>query len=366
MTERQTQRARAALPMLVALLAGCATPAYYWQAVSGQFELLRLARPIEDARADAETPPWLREKLDAAWRIRDFASSELGLPANGSFRRYADLQRPYVVWNVFAAEELSVRLQQWCYPVAGCVSYRGYFAEQAAQEYAAELRRQGHDVHVTGVPAYSTLGWFDDPLLNTFIHYPDTELARLIFHELAHQVAYVKDDSEFNESFAVAVEQAGIERWLARHGSDAQRSGFAAMQRYRSDFTALVLEYRDKLEAAYAGQAPADEKRRQKSATLAALQERYRRIKTERWGGFSGYDRWFGQTINNATLASVGIYTRLVPAFEALLARHDNDLPRFYEAVRALAKLPAEERQVQLASMDADARAAVAPATASR
>jgi predicted aminopeptidase len=348
------------------LLGGCANPAYYWQAVSGQFELLRLARPIEDARADTETPPWLREKLDAARRIRDFASSELGLPANGSFRRYADLQRPYVVWNVFAAEELSVRLKEWCYPVAGCVSYRGYFAEQAAQEYAEELRRQGHDVHVTGVPAYSTLGWFDDPLLNTFIHYPEAELARLIFHELAHQVAYVKDDSEFNESFAVAVEQAGVARWLARHGNDAQRGGFAAMQRYRSDFTGLVLQYRDRLEAAYSADAPDEEKRRQKAAILAALQEQYRRIKTQRWSGFSGYDRWFGQNINNATLASIGIYTRLVPPFEALLARHDNDLPRFYEAVKALAKLPAEERQAQLEPMDAAGQAAGAPVTASR
>lgn len=363
MAERSRRRA---LPLAAALLAGCATPAYYWQAVNGQFELMRLARPIEEAHAAAETPPWLRQKLDAARRIRDFASSELGLPANGTFRRYADLQRPYVVWNVFAAEELSVRLKQWCYPVAGCVSYRGYFAEQAAQEHADELRREGHDVHVTGVPAYSTLGWFDDPLLNTFIHYPETEMARLIFHELAHQVVYVTDDSEFNESFAVAVEQAGIERWLAQHGNASQRTSHVAMQRYRSGFAALVLKFRDKLDAAYSAEVSADDKRRRKAAILAELQEEYRRIKTEQWGAFAGYDRWFGQAPNNATLASVGIYTRLVPAFEALLARHGNDLPRFYEAVRALAQLSSKERQAQLESMAGDVPSAVPTTAASR
>jgi predicted aminopeptidase len=337
-----------ALAALLAL-ASCASPAYYWQAAAGHMELLRKAQAIDRWRADDSAPAALKDKLAAAQRIRDFASVELGLPANGSYRSYADLRRPYVAWNVYATAPYSVRLREWCFPVAGCVSYRGYFAREDAEAYAAGLRRAGNDVHVGGVPAYSTLGWFDDPLLNTFMHYPDTELARLIFHELAHQVAYVADDSEFNESFASAVEEAGIARWLDRHGSPQHRASFEQAQQRRRDFRALVLDYRGRLERLYASDAGAMEKAAAKQALLAELQADYRRMKHDKWDGYAGYDRWFGQEINNATLASVGIYTRLVPAFLALLAEEGGDLPRFYAAVKRLAAQDKDERQAQLA-----------------
>ena len=339
----------------VAALAGCASPAYYLQAVGGQIELWREARPIAQVRADAATQDDLRHKLDIALRIRDFASTDLGLPANGSYRSYADVKRPYAVWTVFAAEAFSVEPKQWCFPVAGCVGYRGYFAADDAEAYAQALRRNGYDVHVGGVAAYSTLGWFDDPLLNTFIHYPETELARLVFHELAHQVVYVKDDSVFNESFATAVEMAGIDRWLTRNGTPAQRAAFEQAQSRRRDFHDLVLRFREQLQTLYASDHGPQEMARLKTQILGELQEEYRALRNGPWNGFAGYDRWFGQEINNATLASIGIYTELVPAFEALLARNAGDLPRFYDEVKRLAALPKENRQARLARVLADA-----------
>ncbi len=342
-----------------ALLGACGTPGYYLQAAGGQLEILRLSRPLDDARIDPATPDALRDKLARAAAIRDFASRELGLPDNGSYRKYADLGRPYVLWNVFATDELSIEPREWCFPIAGCVSYRGYFAEADAEAFAAALRAQGNDVHVAGIAAYSTLGWFDDPLLNTFMHYPEIELARLIFHELAHQRVYAAGDSEFNESFAMAVEVAGVRRWLAREGSDAQRAAFASAQRRRDDFASLVLKYRDALDAAFRGDADAAHKRAEKARILSELQAEYRALRDGVWGGYSGYDRWFGQEINNAVLASIGLYHQRVPAFEALLAAEGGDLPRFYEHVAQLARLSKDRRDAELAR-------AVASATARR
>ena len=339
---------------LLALLAGasllgaCSTPGYYLQAIGGQLELLRLARTLDDARSDAATPEVLRDKLARAAAIRDFASRELDLPDNGSYRKYADLGRPYVVWNVFATDELSIRPHEWCFPVAGCVSYRGYFAQADAEAFAADLRRAGHDVHVAGIAAYSTLGWFDDPLLNTFMHYPDTELARLIFHELAHQRVYAGGDSEFNESFAMTVETAGVRRWLARHGSESQRIAFEAAQRRRDDFANLMLKYRDALGRAYESGTAADDKRKAKARLLGELREEYRQLRDGAWDGYAGYERWFGQEINNAVLASIGLYHQRVPAFEALLAAQDDDLPRFYARVGELARLSKSARAAEL------------------
>lgn len=333
------------------LLGACGTPGYYLQAAGGQLELLRLTRTIDDARNDPATPETLRDKLAKANAIRDFASRELGLPDNGSYRKYADLGRPYVVWNVFVTDELSIEPHEWCFPVAGCVNYRGYFAQADAEAFAAELRREGNDVHVVGIAAYSTLGWFDDPLLNTFMHYPETELARLIFHELAHQRVYAPGDSEFNESFAMAVETAGVRRWLARHGTRAQKDAFDAAQRRRDDFARLVLGYRDELGRAYRSSDPQLAKREAKARILAQLQAEYRRVRDGAWGGYAGYDRWFGQEINNAVLASIGLYHQRVPAFAALLAAEGGDLPRFYARVGELAKLARPAREAALAQL---------------
>lgn len=342
---------RHALVLAVALLiSGCGNFSYYLQSVGGQIEIWRRETPIEQLLADPAIAPLLRTQLERALRIRDYASRELALPDNRSYRAYADLARPFVVWNVFAAPEFSVEPQQWCFAVAGCVKYRGYFNEADARKLARELTAAGSDVYIGGVPAYSTLGWFADPLLNTFIHYPAPELARLLFHELSHQVVYVKDDTVFNESFATVVEQAGVARWLAAHGNATDRERHAQLQRYRADFRKLVVATREELTALYASDFPLEQKRRLKAAAFAALKREHLYRKLD-WGGFEGYDRWFAQPLGNAHLASVAIYTQQVPAFEALLKSVGDDLPRFYAAVRALADLPAAERAARLAAL---------------
>jgi len=336
------------LVALASLLGGCATLRYYSQAVSGQLDLLRRATPIdEELRKDA-VPAALKAKLRAVLRIREFASRELALPDNGSYTRYADLGRRYALWNVFATPEFSTEPVTSCFVIAGCVGYRGYFGEAGAEAEGAALRERGYDVYIGGVPAYSTLGWFDDPVLSTFIQYPESELARLMFHELAHQRLYVKDDTRFNESFAATVEQAGVERWLAQNGNERERAVYARQQRMRREFVALLVKYRALLEQYYRQDLPPEQKRLGKAQRFAEMSEEYRQLK-ESWGGFAGYDRWFAGKPNNATLASVALYTELVPAFRALLAREGGDLPRFYAAVKQLARLPKDERDARLA-----------------
>ena len=325
-----------------ALAAGCSNVGYYLQSFDGQMRLLQARQSMDAVIANPATPPALKAKLQRVLEIRSFASRELKLPDNLSYRGYADLRRQYVVWNVFAAEEFSVEPRQWCFPIAGCVGYRGYFAQADAEAFAQELREQGLDAFVAGVPAYSTLGWFDDPVLNTFVNYPDHELARLIFHELAHQVAYTRGDSEFNESFAVAVELDGMQRWIAAHGDDKVRADSERSRQRRASFTALVLRYRDELAALYRTPLSPALKRERKAQALAAMKEDYLRLKAE-WGGFAGYDRFF-VTVNNANLASVALYHGLVPQFQRLLARHHGDLAAFYEEVRKLAALDKQER----------------------
>lgn len=336
-----------AIVLAAAALPGCETIGYYTQAFRGQAELWRATRPTRDVIADPQSTDALRARLELAGRIREFASRELGLPDNGSYRDYADLKRPYIVWNVFAAEALSVKPRQWCFPFAGCVAYKGYFSKAEADALAGELRRQGLDVFVGGVPAYSTLGYFNDPLLNTFIHYPPAELARLIFHELAHQVAYARDDTVFNESFAVAVEREGVRRWLAANGSEKESQAFEQARARRSEFGALTAKYRRRLEEVYASSQPVESKLAAKAALFAELQSEYIALKAS-WGGFKGYDAWLGEQANNATLASIAAYTQQVPAFEALLAEVGGDLTRFYAEVRKLAREPKEDRDKRL------------------
>jgi predicted aminopeptidase len=347
--------------LLAALLAGCATPGYYLQAIGGQIEILRASRPLGEALEDPAIPIEVRQRLALAMEMRDFASRELGLPDNRSYRKYADVHRPYVTWNVFAAEPLSIEPKRWCFPIAGCVGYRGYFSEAAARSFADDLRADDYDVFVGGIVAYSTLGWFDDPILNTFIRYPDTELARLIFHELAHQVVYVGGDTAFNESFAVTVEEAGVRRWIAANGTPEQRRDFERREQYRRDFHALVKGARSRLGAIYAGPGTKAEKLAEKKLAFEQLQADYRQIRDHRWNGYHGYDRWFASGMNNATLASVGLYLENVPAFQAILAENGNDLPRFYAAVRALADLPRDRRKERLAEAAAAAPAPSEP-----
>ena len=338
------------LAALVPPLCSCDTLRYYSQAVGGHLDLMRRAAPIDEQLGRDAVPAALKAKLQAVLRIRDFASRELALPDNGSYKRYADLGRPYALWNVFAAPEFSIEPVSSCFVLAGCVSYRGYFRETDAQAEGAAQRAQGYDVYVGGVPAYSTLGWFDDPVLNTFIQYPEAGLARLMFHELAHQVLYVKNDTRFNESFAATVEQAGVERWLAQSGSDSDRAVYERLQRMRNGFVALILKYRATLEQYYRQDLSVKEKRLGKARRFAEMEEEYRQLKAS-WGGFAGYDRWFAGKPNNATLASVALYTELVPAFRAMLDHEGGNLWRFYAAAKELARLSKEERDARLDSV---------------
>jgi len=344
--------ARVTMLASVALLQACAAVEYYAQAIGGHLDVVSRAVAIEERLRDPSLPQPLRAKLQRVVAIRDFASRELALPDNGSYRSYAELGRQFVVWNVFAAPEFSVKPVESCFPVAGCVSYRGFYREADAQAYAELSRAAGYDVHIAGVPAYSTLGWFDDPVLSTFIRYPDAEVARLMFHELAHQIAYAKSDTVFNESFAVAVEQEGAQRWLARYGTPAERSAYATLQSRRREFVALVLAYRNRLADFYRQPRKEEQKRQGKARLFAEMLEDYGRLKAG-WGGFSGFDRMFARGANNALLASVVAYTERLPAFRTLLAGKGGDLPAFYAEVKTLARLDKPARDARLAELTA-------------
>ncbi len=350
----QLRRSLVALPFVLPL-AGCGAIEYYWQGIAGQLELLVSARPVAEVAA-ATADDALRQRLARLQEIRAFASSDLALPENRSYTRYADLDRPFVVWNVFAAPALSLTPRQWCFPVAGCVAYRGYFAEEDARHEARRLAREGDDVHVSGVPAYSTLGWFDDPALSTFIRWREADVARLVFHELAHQVVYVKDDTAFNESFATAVEEEGLRRWLAAQAGRPDAATLAAdaerSRALRREFRALVAGTRERLAAVYASTLSDDAKRDAKAAAFDALRGDHELLKA-RWGGLSAFDRWFANGANNAGLAAAALYSDRVAAFAALLADERGDLPAFYARVRALAALPRAERDAALAALDA-------------
>ncbi len=311
--------------------------------------LMSSAKPIDQWLADPAVKDDLKLRLQRAKEIRVYAAKELGLPDNGSYKSYADLKRPYVMWNVVATPELSTRPVQWCFPVAGCVDYRGYYSKAAAQQYADSLKRQGYDVRVSGVPAYSTLGWFSDPVLSTFIDYPEAEVARMVFHELAHQVAYAPGDSQFNESFATAVEEVGVERWLSTQGDEAMRERYRQWRQRRADFLALLDAHRLQLEDNFQRVAPEADKRVRKAEIFASLQREYESMKEARWGGYAGYDRWFSEPLSNAHFALIATYHDLVPAFRGLHAEI-NDLPRFYRRVKAIAKLDKAQRRALLQS----------------
>ena len=332
----------------VCLTSGCSSVGYLWQSAGGHLSLLHSARPVGDWVQDPQTDAALRERLQLSQRMRDFAIQELDLPDNGSYRRYADLHRGAAVWNVVAAPELSLTLQTWCFPVVGCVGYRGYFDEAAAQTAGDALRAEGLEISVYPVPAYSTLGmsnWLGgDPLLNTFIRWPEGELARLIFHELSHQVVYAAGDTAFNESFATAVEQIGARRWLSRFGDEAARREYAALEQRRQDFRALTGRTRAALQALYASPLGDEAKRQRKAALFAQMRADYAALRDGPWQGFAGYDRFFAQA-NNASLGVLGAYLQWVPAFQALFQQEGENFPRFYAAVQRLADQPKPERE---------------------
>jgi predicted aminopeptidase len=362
------------LPLLLCL-SSCADLSYYWQSVEGHVSLMKAARPVDDWLADEQTPGKLKAKLALTQKIRAFAAQELKLPDNASYKSYADLKRKAVVWNVVAAPALSLKLKTWCFPVAGCVGYRGYFSEAEAKLEAEQLKKQGLDVSVYGVPAYSTLGWSNwaggDPLLSTFIGYPEGELARIVFHELAHQVVYVADDTSFNESFATAVERLGGARWLAKYGSEATKAEYAVYDERRKQFKALTKSIRLQLSEIYDENKPVvvvniasiaikniaknnikiteKETMETKNKIIESFKAQYESLKTS-WHGYAGYDNWVKQA-NNAAFGALAAYDDGVPQFEALFEQQGGDWYKFYAAVQTLAAMPKEARQQALKSI---------------
>ena len=310
--------------LLLPLAAACDTVSYYSQAIGGHLEIVGAARPVADWLADPATSPELRSRLELARRIREFASRRLALPENRSYSSYAELGRPFVVWNVFAAPQFSVEPKKECFPFTGCVSYRGFYSEQDAHRHAARLKAEGYDVYVAGVPAYSTLGWFDDPLLSTFIRFPEAQLARIVFHELAHQVVYARDDTAFNESFAVAVEREGVRRWLEAEGHAEELRAFYGMQARRQQYADEVKATRARLAALYG------EKDVSRERLLSVKREEFDKLRAK-------YPKAVPEEASNAFLVSIALYTELVPQFEQLLAE-SGSLQAFYDKVKALAK----------------------------
>jgi len=329
-------------------LGGCGT-LYVAQAARGQLQILTAREPIRRVLADPKTDPDLKKRLEEVRAARDFASRELGLPNNKSYTSYADLKREFVVWSVVATPEFSVEPREWCFPIVGCVAYRGYFHEKSAEAFAESLRAAGFDTIVGGVPAYSTLGKFNDPILNTMMAYGDDELASIMFHELSHQVVYIPDDSSFNEAFAVTVEQEGLGRWLKFRGREDELSKYVRRRARQAEGVALVGRFRRDLTQLYALPIPLENMRTRKAEVFARLVSELRALDA-RYGTQSGLAAELDGRPNNARLASLATYYDCVPGFERLLAEEQHDLPRFYAAVRTLAKLPRLERRARLCS----------------
>jgi predicted aminopeptidase len=332
---------------LIMILCGCQSAGYYSQAVGGHARIMLAQQSIAHLLEEPDTPPALREKLSYVLALREFARKDLLLPVGDAYLGYVDLHSTHVVWNVFAAPELSLEPKTWCYPVIGCASYRGYFARQEAESYSAALSRDGYDVFVAGVLAYSTLGWFDDPVLSTFLALDNVRLSALIFHELAHRMLYVAGDTSFNESWATAVEEEGVRRWAAAKHAAGILSEYERQQKLRDGFIAMVSRRKNELNALYSGDVSVDRKRAGKAAIFEALRRDFEAEK-EKVPEMATYDHWFAAGLNNAGLATVAVYHDLVPAFQRILSRSHGDLAAFYEECRRLSRLPSPERQHHL------------------
>ncbi len=348
MSKTKHLRPHAFLAMLVLMItnSGCSL-GYYLHSASGQAALLSKRVPITEVLADPATPESLRERLRRVQQAREFASSELGLPTRKGYRSYANLERDYAVWSVTATPEFSLTPKRWCFPVAGCVSYRGYFSKAKAETFAAGLARRGFDVAVRGVAAYSTLGYFDDPVLSSMLRWDDTQLVAIIFHELAHQLLYVKNDTPFNESFASVVEAEGMARWARAHGAPGELERYLRRRASAAEFAQLVENARADLQQLYSQSMSDDERRERKTAVLLGLRQRYEALRD---GGAisAGYDRWFAQDLNNAHLAAVGVYQQWVPALTALLLEQGGELESFYAAARDLGGQDPDVRRATL------------------
>ncbi len=317
------------------ILPSCTSVAYFQQAALGQLSLLVERESIEELLADEALDDNLRESFQVVLDIRHFAETELNLSVDASYTSYVALEHDYVAWNVFAAEEFSVDAITWCFPIAGCIAYRGYFDESKAQDYAQSLQDDSLEVYVGGVSAYSTLGWFNDPVLSSMLRSSDTQLAATLIHEIAHRTVYASGDSTFNESFATFVEREGVRRWLAYQGLSDRMEEFDEAHKRRSDFSGLILAARDRLRRVYQG-GDEDKSRTEKEVIKNLLRADYAKLK-ESWGGFTGYDKWFDGPLNNAQLSTVATYNELSSEFACLFDHHREDLAAFLDEIRVLA-----------------------------
>ncbi len=342
-------RAKLRAAAVVCALAVSSTGCYEWQAAQGQVRLMLARQPIAAVIARPQTPASVRAQLQRVSEIRDFATRNLGLPDNGSYRSYADLGREYVVWNVFAAPEFSIDAKQWCYPIVGCVAYRGYFQEQTARTLAERLQAGGMDVAVEGVAAYSTLGHFDDPILNTMLGWSDAELAGIIFHELTHQLIYVPDDASFNEALATVVEQEGVGRWLTARGRPQDIEEYGIVEAHYARVTDLLIATRTRLAGLYGSGVDAAAMASGKKRIFADAAAAFAALKAE-WGGRAPFQAWFDHGLNNAYLVSIATYETCVPGLRRELASVGGNLPKFYARARELARLDQTERDRRVCS----------------
>jgi predicted aminopeptidase len=341
------------LSAVLAAVSGCNTLRYYSQAIRGEYQILAHRQSIEKLIANPKTPQKLKQQLELVQRLRGFAKTELRLPVGNNYEKYVDLHRNSVVWDVQAAPELSLEPKTWRYPFVGRLAYRGYFSEKAARKCGERLAKQGFDVYVDGVDAYSTLGWFKDPLLNTFIDTSEPELAEVLFHELAHKRVFAAGDTDFNEAFATMVGQEGVRRWLSSKCETPLLERYDQSLARQDDFVHLIMATRERLQRLYDGRSPSttdDQLRREKQQVFDDLRRQYADLKTK-WGGYSGYDEWFAHDLNNAKLNTVANYYDYVPGFQRLLESNGGDLEKFYAAATALAKKPAAERHQKLRDM---------------
>jgi predicted aminopeptidase len=353
-----------ALLLGLGIVSGCQTLGFYAQAIKGQYQIFSHQEPVDEVIKNTETPVELKQQLELLQRLRAYAESELKLPVDGHYRKYVDVHRPYVVWNIQAAPAFSLEPKKWWYPLVGSLEYRGYFSEAGAVKYANRLKRKGYDVSVGGVEAYSTLGWFKDPVLNTFIHREEPELAEVIFHELGHQRLFARGDTDFNEAFATVVGQEGARRWLRAHGNTNVCESYEVSLRRNNDFVRLIMKTRQRLEKIYGDQRDEDGKlkaakeqpassetlKKAKQQAFDDLRAAYENLKSD-WQGYSGYDGWFSRELNNAKLNTIANYYDLVPGFEELLKLKGNDLEKFYEAAEELSKKPKDERHQWLSNL---------------
>jgi predicted aminopeptidase len=328
-------------------LTGCESIRYYNHLAAGQLDIVHKNKSIKKVLDEPHVSKKLKAQLELVLDIREFAKNELCLPIKNQYLGFADLKRPFAVWNVYATPEFSFTPKIWCYPVVGCAAYRGYFSKQDARNYCDKLEKQGYDVFMGGVAAYSTLGWFDDPVLNTFVYRSPAKLASLMFHELAHHLLYVEDDTAFNESFATAVEQEGLRRWLTAKNDLDALTDYKNGYRRRLEFVQLVMKYREQLESLYAKEMSTPTKRDAKARVFETLRDEYRQLKHQ-WEGYSGYDPWFSQPLNNARMISVSTYYDLVPEFLSLLQHSEYNLELFYKECQNLIQKTKEERRARL------------------